>query len=51
MKGGQMMFNQALWQIGRTLGVVQILQEMDVPADPKSDDLGLYHKEFALPKD
>ncbi len=43
------MFVRSLWQIGRTLNVLQILSEMDVYADRKSDRLGLYNPEFALP--
>lgn len=44
------MFVRSLWQIGRTLNVLQILSEMDVYADRNSDQLGLYNPEFALPK-
>lgn len=43
------MINRSLWQIGRTLDVLQILREMDVYSDRKSDDLGLYNPEFVLP--
>lgn len=43
------MFVRSLWKIGRTLDILQILSEMDVYSDRKSDSLGLYNPEFATP--
>lgn len=44
------MFIHSIHQIGRALNIAQILSEMSVVTDQKSDRIGLYHTEFVLPE-
>jgi hypothetical protein len=49
-QGVAMMFIRSVWMLRRTLNIPQILSEMSFPAERTSDQLGLYHTEFFIPK-